>query len=107
MEDDYKVSIILCRPFLAIGKAQTNVQEGELKLRVQEDEVTFHVFQAMMHPDDKTNNDLIESCHMKSMHGDIVNCKDMINAIKREKDKDIKKDTKGVDGVGDSIFHPP
>ena len=34
MEEDDKVPIILGRPFLAIGKAQINVQEGELKLRV-------------------------------------------------------------------------
>ena len=35
---------ILDRPFLATRKAQINVQEGELKLRVQEDEVTLRVF---------------------------------------------------------------
>ena len=44
MEEDDKVPIILGRPFLAIEKAQINVQEGEPKLRVQGDEVTFHVF---------------------------------------------------------------
>ena len=35
---------ILGRPLLATIKAQINVQEGELILRVQEDEVTLHVF---------------------------------------------------------------
>ena len=35
IEEDDTVPIILGRPFLAIGKAQINVQEGELKLRVQ------------------------------------------------------------------------
>ena len=44
MEEDDTVPIILGRPFLAMGKALINVQEGELKLRVQGDEVTFHVF---------------------------------------------------------------
>ena len=34
MEEDDTVPIILGRPFLATGKAQINVQEGELKLRV-------------------------------------------------------------------------
>ena len=56
MEDDNKVPNILGRPFLAMGKAQINVQEGELKLRVQGDEVTFHVFQAMKHPNDEPND---------------------------------------------------
>ena len=44
MEEDDKVPIILGRPFLAMDKAQINVQEGELKMRVQGEEVTFHVF---------------------------------------------------------------
>ena len=35
MEEDDTVPIILGRPFLSTGKAQINVQEGELKLRVQ------------------------------------------------------------------------
>ena len=44
MEEDDTVPIILGKLFLAARKAQINEQEGELKLRVQGDEVTFHVF---------------------------------------------------------------
>ena len=84
MEEDDKVPIILGRPFLAMGKAQINVQEGELKLRVQGDEVTFHVFQAIKHPDDKPNDD-IQECHPKEiMQSDVVNCKDNLNATHKE-----------------------
>ena len=61
----------------------------------------------MKHLNDDTNDDIIESSHKESMHGDLVNCKDMICVVKKEKDKNIKKETKGVDGMGDSIFHPP
>ena len=85
MEEDDKGPIILGRPFLTIGKVQINVQEGELKLKVQEDEVTFHVFHAMKHLDDETNNDIIESSHKESVHSNLVNCKDMINVVKKEK----------------------
>ena len=46
MEEDKEIPIIL----LAIGKAMIDVQKGELKLRVQYDEVTFNVFKAMRHP---------------------------------------------------------
>ena len=49
MEEDDTVPIILGRPFLAMGKAQINVQG---------DEVTFHVFLAMKHPDDEPNDDI-------------------------------------------------
>ena len=63
MEEDDSVPIILGRPFLATGKAQINVQEGELRLRVQGDEITFHVFQPMKHPDDDSNEDISELHH--------------------------------------------
>ena len=41
---------ILGRTFLAIGRAMIDIQRVELKLRVQEDEVKFNVFEAMRHP---------------------------------------------------------
>ena len=76
MEEDDTVPIILGRPFLATRKVQINVQEGELKLRVQGYEVTFLVFQATKHSDDEPNDD-IQECHPKEiMQGDVVTCKD-------------------------------
>ena len=50
MEEDKKIPIILGRPFLATGRAMIDVQRGELKLRVQEEEVKFSVFEAVRHP---------------------------------------------------------
>ena len=50
MEEDKEIPIILGRPFLATGKAMIDVQRGELKLRVQEDEVKFNVFEVVRHP---------------------------------------------------------
>ena len=50
MEEDKEIPIILGRPFLATGRAMIDVHRGELKLRVQEDEVKFNVFEAMRHP---------------------------------------------------------
>ncbi|XP_022864646.1 uncharacterized protein LOC111384579 [Olea europaea var. sylvestris] len=51
MEEDRKIPIILGRPFLATGRALIDVQRGELRLRVQEEEVTFNVFDAIKYPD--------------------------------------------------------
>ena len=65
MEEYDTVPIILGRPFLGTGKVSINVQEGELKLRAQGDEVTFHVLQPMRHPDDDPNEDISELHHMK------------------------------------------
>ena len=50
MEEDKEIPIILGRPFLTTGRAMIDVQRGELKLRVQEDEVKFNVFEAVRHP---------------------------------------------------------
>ena len=50
MEEDKEIRIILGRPFLTTGRAMIDVQRGELKLRVQEDEVKFNVFEAVRHP---------------------------------------------------------
>ena len=50
MEKDKEIPIILGRPFLATGKALIDVQKGELKLRVQDDEVRFSVFNVVRHP---------------------------------------------------------
>ena len=52
MEEDKEVPIILRRPFLATGRALIDVQKGKLRLRGQEEEVTFKVFNAIKHPHD-------------------------------------------------------
>ena len=49
MEEDKEIPIILGRPFLATGRAMIDVQKGELKLRVQDDEVKFNVFEVVRH----------------------------------------------------------
>ncbi|KAF7832953.1 uncharacterized protein G2W53_015286 [Senna tora] len=49
-EEDRELPIILGRPFLATGRTIIDVQKGELKMRVQEEEVTFNVFKAMKLP---------------------------------------------------------
>ena len=38
----------------------------------------------MKHSDDDPNDDILESSHKENMHGDLVNCKDMISAAKKE-----------------------
>ena len=73
MEEDDSVPIILGRPLLAMGKAQINVQEGELKLSVQGDEITFHAFQPMKHLDDDPNEDISELHYTEIVQGNVKN----------------------------------
>ena len=49
MEEDRETPIILGRLFLATGRALIDVQKGELRLIVQDEEVEFSVFQAIRH----------------------------------------------------------
>ncbi|XP_075504616.1 uncharacterized protein LOC142542054 [Primulina tabacum] len=49
MEEDIEMPLILGRPFLATDKASIDVQEGKLRLRVGEEEITFDVFNALKH----------------------------------------------------------
>ena len=99
MEEDDLVPIILGRPFLATGKVQINVQEGELKLRVQGDEITFHVFQPMKHPDDDPNEDISELHYIEILQGDAKNF--------RDKPITAQKDTEKVKGINGRTFHTP
>ena len=50
MEKDREMPIILGWQFLATGRALIDVQEEELRLRVQDEEVKFSVFRAIRHP---------------------------------------------------------
>ena len=61
IEEDKEILIILGRPYLATGRAMINVQKGELKLRVQDDEVIFSVFNEVRHPAERDACFMIEA----------------------------------------------
>ena len=61
MEEDKEIPIILGRPFLATGITMIDVQRGELKLRVQDDEIKFNVFEAVRHPTESDTCFMIET----------------------------------------------
>ncbi|KAL5569768.1 hypothetical protein UlMin_026343 [Ulmus minor] len=65
-EADLEVPIILGRPFLATGRTLIDVQNGELTMRVQDEHVTFNVFQSMKFPSD------IEECSVISLADSLV-----------------------------------
>ncbi|XP_052734103.1 uncharacterized protein LOC128196651 [Vigna angularis] len=53
IEEDVEVPLILGRPFMKTAKVIIDVDDGKLKVRVQDDEVNFNVFEAIQHPNDK------------------------------------------------------
>ena len=46
-EVDFEVSIILGRPFLATGRALVDMEKGQMKFRLNNDEVTFNIYRSM------------------------------------------------------------
>ncbi|KAA3471225.1 hypothetical protein EPI10_016866 [Gossypium australe] len=56
-EANKEVPIILGRPFLATGRTLIDVQKGELTIRVNDQQITFNVFDAMKCTDEN------EKCH--------------------------------------------
>ena len=61
MEEDKEIPIILGRPFLATSRVMNDVQRGELKLRVQDDEVKFNVFEVVRHPAESDTCFMVET----------------------------------------------
>ena len=61
MEEDKEIPIILGRPFLATGRTMIDVQRGELKLRVQDDEIKFNVFEVVRHIGESNTCFMIET----------------------------------------------
>ena len=46
-EVDFEVPIILGRPFLATGRALVDMEKGQVKFRLNNEEVTFNVCRSM------------------------------------------------------------
>ncbi|XP_028110220.1 uncharacterized protein LOC114308756 [Camellia sinensis] len=74
MEKDQQVPLILGRPFLAMGRALIDVQNGELTLRVNKEEIMFNIYQAMRFPEDPSTCfrvDVIKQCVEESFQEDV------------------------------------
>jgi len=52
MEEDLEVPLILGRPFMKTARVMIDMDKGKLKVCVQDEEVSFNVFDAMKHPSD-------------------------------------------------------
>ena len=53
IEEDVRVPLILGRPFMKTTKVIIDIDKGKLKVCVENEEVSFNVFEAMKHPNDK------------------------------------------------------
>ncbi|XP_070017784.1 uncharacterized protein [Nicotiana sylvestris] len=57
---DKEIPILLGRSFLATGRALIDCETGELKMRLNDEEITFNVHKSMRRPSEFTNCSLID-----------------------------------------------
>ena len=100
MEEDKEIPIILGRPFLATGRAMIDVQRGELKLRVEDDEVKFNVFEAVRHSVESDTCFMIETVEaiVSSQSGLTDPLKtSLVHSESKELGEEVKEYVKWVD----------
>lgn len=66
MPEDTNVSPILGRPFLATGRALIDVQDGRLSFRMEDETITFSIYDAMKRPLEED----YEECRMIEFYED-------------------------------------
>ncbi|XP_016443741.1 uncharacterized protein LOC107769074 [Nicotiana tabacum] len=78
---DEEISIILGRPFLATGRALIDCETGELKIRLNDEEVIFNVQQSMRRPSEYVNCSLVEAVYVILQEDDVtLTAKDPLEA---------------------------
>ncbi|XP_016461068.1 uncharacterized protein LOC107784451 [Nicotiana tabacum] len=61
---DEEIPIILRRPFLATGRAMIDCETGELKMRLNNKEITFNVKKSMRRPSEFENFSLLDTMNV-------------------------------------------
>ncbi|RYR73621.1 hypothetical protein Ahy_A02g008052 [Arachis hypogaea] len=64
MEESYLHPIILGRPFLATARALIDVEQGELILRIHDEQLIFHVFKPASEPKPESEKPKDDSSHL-------------------------------------------
>ncbi|XP_062093918.1 uncharacterized protein LOC133799948 [Humulus lupulus] len=101
MEEDANIPIILGRTFLATGRALIDVQKGELRLRVQNEEISFNVFAATEIPTCcrvDVENDCQESIGKKKKK-----TKERFRTVRRRMKRLLCGKFEGFDDIGDNF----
>ena len=101
MEEDANVPIILGRPFLATGRALIDVQKGELRLRVQNEEISFNVFAATEIPS-CYKVDVVNDCQ-ESIGKKKKKTKERFRTVRRRMKRLLCGKFEGFDDIGDNF----
>nr|XP_009795123.1 PREDICTED: uncharacterized protein LOC104241864 [Nicotiana sylvestris] len=102
---DEKIPIILGRPFLATGRALIDCETGELKMRLNDEEITFNVQKSMRRPSEFAKCSLIEVVDVILEEEDeTLNTKDTLVAclmnLDEENGEDLAEWVLAIEGEG-------
>ncbi|XP_070036213.1 uncharacterized protein [Nicotiana tomentosiformis] len=102
---DEEISIILGRSFLAIGRALIDCETGELKIRLNNEEITFKVKKSMRRPSEFANFSLIEAVDVIMEEDDeALNANDPLTAclmnLEEVNSEDLEEWVLDLEGLG-------
>ncbi|XP_070032763.1 uncharacterized protein [Nicotiana tomentosiformis] len=90
---DEEIPIILGRQFLATGRALIDCETGELKMRLNDEEITFNVQKSMRRPSEFANYSLIEAVDViLEEEVETLNAKDPLSACLMNLDEVNRED---------------
>ncbi|XP_019241627.1 PREDICTED: uncharacterized protein LOC109221619 [Nicotiana attenuata] len=106
---DEEILIILGRPFLATGRALIDCETGELKMRLNDEEITFNVQKSMRRPSEFANCSLIDAVDVVLEEEDeALNIKDPLAACLMNLDEangeDLAEWVLALEGQGRTAF---
>ncbi|XP_015170077.1 uncharacterized protein [Solanum tuberosum] len=111
-EVDFEVPIILGRPFLVTGIALVDVERGELKFKINKDEVKFNICRSMKQPNDMNVVSAIEVVADEEMRVPIEErmAVETLAAVLMNFDVDFKFDyvetVNALQGIGSQSYAP-
>ena len=108
IEEDADIPLILGRPFMLTAKCVVDVGNGNLEMSVDDQKVTFNLFDTIKHPNDHRACFKVEAVKhgvamvVQGMTSQSLLEKALINAIDcltKEEEKDLRKCLEELDGL--------
>ncbi|XP_060190490.1 uncharacterized protein LOC132619674 [Lycium barbarum] len=109
-EVDFEVPIILGRPFLATGRALADVERRDLKFRMNDEEITFHICKSMKQPADMSVMSVIdtidEAMETTVEHEHVRILAAVIMNYERENEEEFEETVNALMGLGTYKYNP-
>jgi hypothetical protein len=114
MDEDRDVPLILGRPFMKTARMMIDIDDGLMKVRVQDEEVTFNLFEAMKHPNDKHDSFRIDAIEEEVV--EVANQVHISNPLERSligaynvltenEEKEIEAMLHELESCGELVYH--